>query len=137
MNVQSQPFAPSFFVFNGGPYVTAEHADGSFLGPTTLYPKLTTPAKPGETVLLFANGFGQTTVPVVSGSSAQSGTLPTMPVVKIGGVTATVLFTGLTFPGEFQMNVTVPASLADGDHPITATYNGATTQAGVLITIAK
>ena len=40
-------------------------------------------------------------------------------------------------PGEFQINVKVPASWADGDHPITATINGATTQAGVLITVRK
>jgi len=32
---------------------------------------------------------------------AQSGTLSPLPVVKIGGVTATVLFSGLIFPREF------------------------------------
>ena len=38
-------------------------------------------------------------------------------------------------PGEFQFNVVVPSSLADGDQPILATYNGSPTQAGTLITI--
>ena len=63
VNVAALPLSPSFFVFNGGPYVAAEHAGGSFLGPTSLYAGLTTPAKPGETVVLYANGFGPTTTP--------------------------------------------------------------------------
>jgi uncharacterized protein (TIGR03437 family) len=49
---QAQPISPSFFAFNGGPYVAAEHASGSLIGPATLYPGATTPAKPGETVVL-------------------------------------------------------------------------------------
>src|SRR5579862_992072 len=48
--VQAQEEAPSFFVFNGGPYIAATHADGSFIGPTSIYPGLTTPDQPGETI---------------------------------------------------------------------------------------
>jgi uncharacterized protein (TIGR03437 family) len=132
---QAQPDAPSFFVFNGGPYVAATHANGSYLGPTTLYPGATTPAKPGETVVLYANGFGTTSVPVVSGSETQSGTLSLLPAIDIGGVAATVTFAGLVAPGEFQFNAIVPAPLANGDQPITATYNGLSTQPGTLITV--
>ena len=137
VNVAAQPLSPSFFVFNGGPYVAAEHADanGSFLGPATLYPGLTTPAKPGETVVLYANGFGPTTTPVVSGSTTQGGTLTPLPVVKIGGANAFVSFAGLVATGQFQFNVMVPPNTPDGDQAITATYNGATTQPGTLITI--
>jgi len=137
VNVEAQPLAPAFFVFNGGPQVAAEHADGSFLGSATLYPGFTTPAKPGETVVLYGNGFGPTSVPVVSGSTAQSGILPVLPAIKIGGVTATVLFAGLIGPGEFQFNVVVPSSLADGDQPIAATYNGFSTQPGTVITVKR
>jgi uncharacterized protein (TIGR03437 family) len=137
VNVEAQAVAPAFFVFSGGPQVAAEHADGSFLGSATLYPGFTTPAKPGETVVLYGNGFGPTSVPVVSGAATQSGTLPVLPAVKIGGMTATVVFAGLIFPGEFQFNVVVPDSLADGDQPITATYNGASTQPGTVITVKR
>jgi uncharacterized protein (TIGR03437 family) len=132
---QAQTISPSFFVFPGG-YVAAEHANGSLLGPATLYLGSSTPAKPSETVVLFANGFGPTSTPVVSGSLMQSGTLTPLPVVKIGGITATVSFAGLNItPGEFQLNVIVPPALADGDQPVTATYNGVTTHAGTLIAI--
>jgi len=133
--VQAQALAPSFFAFNGGPYVAAVHATGALIGPSTLYPGSTTPAKPGETVLLYANGFGSTSNPVVSGALTQSGTLSPLPGVTIGGVAATVTFAGLVAPGQFQFNVVVPASLTNGDQPITATYNGASTQGGLLLTV--
>jgi uncharacterized protein (TIGR03437 family) len=133
--VQAQAESPSFFVFGGGPYIAATHVNGSYLGPTSLYPGLTTPAQPGETIVMYANGFGSTSTPVVSGSETQSGTLSPMPVINIGGTAATVAFAGLVAPGEFQFNVVVPSSLANGDQPVTATYNGLTTQAGTLLTV--
>ena len=53
----------------------------------------------------------------------------------IGGIAATVEFAGLVAPGEFQFNVIVPSSLANGDQPVTVTYNGFTTQTGTLLTL--
>ncbi|HEY2859885.1 MAG TPA: hypothetical protein VGJ21_15800, partial [Terracidiphilus sp.] len=132
---QAQTLSPSLFVFNGGPYVAAEHANGTFLGPASLFPGLTTPAKPGEFIVLYGNGFGQTSTPVVSGSTTQSGTLAPLPVIKIGGVNASVQYAGLAAAGQYQFNVVVPSPLANGDQPITVTYGGQTTQAGTLITI--
>ena len=132
---QAKAESPSFFVFNGGPYVAATHVNGSLLGPTSLYTGSSTPAKPGETVVIYANGFGPTSMAVVSGAETQSGTLSPLPVIKIGGVAATVSFAGLVAPGQFQFNVVVPPSLASGDQAITATYGGLTTQAGTLLTV--
>lgn len=132
---QTQPLSPSFFVFNGGPYVAATHVNGLYIGPSTLYPGLTMPAQPGEIVVIYANGFGATATPVVSGSESQSGSLSPLPVIKVGGVAATVQFAGLVAPGQYQFNVAIPSNLPDGDQPIAATYNGQTTQSGTLITI--
>jgi uncharacterized protein (TIGR03437 family) len=100
-----------------------------------LYPGLTTPAQPGETIVLYANGFGPTSTPVVSGSETQSGSLNPLPVVTIGVNPATVQFAGLISPGLFQFNVVVPASTAAGDNALTATYNNLSTQSGVLVTV--
>lgn len=137
-NAQAQAASPSFFVFGAGPYVAATHADGSLVGPTTLYPGSTTPAQPGETVLIYANGFGMTSVPVVSGALTQSGTLSPLPGLTIGGVPAMVAFAGLNqTPGEFQFNVVIPSTIANGDQTIVATYNGMATQAGTLITVQR
>jgi uncharacterized protein (TIGR03437 family) len=132
---QAQALSPSFFVFNGGPYVAATHALGELLGPSTLYPGSTTPAKPGEVIVLYANGFGMTSTPIVSGSIMQSGSLDPLPVVKIGANAATVQFAGLVSPGQFQFNVVVPLNTPDGDQPITASYGGLTTPPGPLLTI--
>ena len=132
---QAQPESPSFFIFGAGPYVVGTHANGSDLGPASLYPGLTTPAAPGEVVTLYANGFGTVSSPVIAGSEVQSGILPMTPVIQIGGITADVQFAGLVSPGLFQFNVVVPTSAPNGDNPITAEYNGLTTQTGVLLTV--
>jgi uncharacterized protein (TIGR03437 family) len=132
---QAQIESPSLFVLNGGPYIAAVHANGGLIGPTGLYPGLSTPAQPGETIELFANGFGP--VPVVKGSLSQSGTLSPLPAIVIGGFPATVSFAGLVAPGEFQFNVAVPPGLANGDQVIVVTYGGQTTQPGTFITVNK
>jgi uncharacterized protein (TIGR03437 family) len=132
----AQALSPSFFLFNGGPYVAATHANGSLLGSGILYPGSTTPAFPGETVVLYANGFGDTSG-VVSGSPSQSGSLSPLPAITIGGLAAVVQFAGLVAPGEFQFNVVVPPSAPDGDNTLIATFNGFSTQSGVLITVSS
>ncbi len=128
----------ALFVVNGGPYVLAEHTNGDLLGPTGLFPtapNATTPAKPGETAVIYGTGFNAASITAVNGALSQSGTLPSLPVIKIGGVPANVLYAGVLFPGEYQINVVVPSTLADGDQPITLSYDGLTTQSGLLITV--
>ena len=134
-NVEFQAYSPSFFAFNGGPYVAAVHANGTIVGPATLFPGASTPAQPGESIMLYANGFGPTSTPVVAGSPAQSGSLPTMPVITVGGIPATVQFAGLISPGLYQFNLVVPASATNGDNIIVATYSGFATQSGALLTV--
>ena len=126
-----------FFCFNSDKYVAAEHADGSLLGPTTLYPGLTTPAKAGETVVLYGNGFGQTNPPITAGLAVQQGVLPVNPTVTIGGIAADVIYAGVVSPGPYQFNVVVPANAPAGDLPLLATYNGVSTQSGVFVTVGQ
>lgn len=137
VNATAQATSPSFFIINGGPYVVAQHsADYSLIGPSTLYPGFTTPAKPGETVILYANGFGPISPAVASGSSSQTGTLSPQPTVTIGGTSAKVTFAGINgVPGLYQFNVVVPPSAPNGDLPLSATLNGVSTQSGVTITV--
>lgn len=96
-----------------------------------------TPAKPGETVVLYGNGFGETSPPVAAGSASPSGTLLPTPVIRIGGAVAEVKFAGLVSPGLFQFNVTVPSAITDGDQPVTATYSGLSTQPGLVISVKR
>jgi uncharacterized protein (TIGR03437 family) len=133
--VVAQSIDPAFFLWDS--YVVATHADYSLVGPATLFPGLSTPAKPGETIVLWANGFGATSTPVVSGSTTQSGTLAVNPTIRIAGKQAAVTFAGLVSEGLFQFNVTVPTATLDGDQSIIATYNGASTQIGTFLTVLK
>ncbi len=88
-----------------------------------------TPARPNETIVLWANGFGLAATTLTEGSSSQNSQLPELPIVQIGGVTATVTFAGVVGPGLYQFNVTVPGSVPDGDSAISASYRGVQTSA--------
>ena len=65
----------------------------------------------------------------------QSGNLPSLPVIKIGGTKAIVQYAALVAPGEYQFNVVVPDGTPDGDQSLTVTYGGAAIPSGTLITI--
>ena len=132
---QAQTYSISFFVFNGGPYVIATHLNGSLVGPTSLYPGLTTPAAPGETIILYANGYGPVNPPVAAGAITQSGTLPSSPPLQIGGAVANVTFSGVISPGLYQFNVVVPANAKSGDDTIQSEFGGLITPSGTLITV--
>jgi uncharacterized protein (TIGR03437 family) len=134
--VQDQAIAPSFFVISGTPYVLAQHASPvSLIGPTTLTPGSYTPAQSGETIVIYMNGCGPTTVPVVAGSVSQSGTLNPQPQIFIGSILANVRFAGLISEGLYQVNVDVPPGLKSGDNSITASVGGVPAQTGILLTI--
>jgi uncharacterized protein (TIGR03437 family) len=131
---QSANISPSFFVFDGT-HVVATHLNGTDVGPTTLYPGLTTPAQPGEEVVIYANGFGPASVPVVPGALTQSATLSLVPTVTIAGLPAQVIFAGLVSPGLFQFNVYVPTGVSSGDLPVVASFEGQSTQSGTVLTV--
>jgi uncharacterized protein (TIGR03437 family) len=120
VTAQLQTYAPEFFVINGGPYVAGTHLDGTYLGPASL---------------LYGNGFGQTSPAIVNGSLGQSGTLPALPVITIGGIKASVEFAGVVSPGLYQFNVIIPANAPSGDQSLIATYKGFSTQTNVLVTV--
>ncbi|MGI8744901.1 MAG: TIGR03118 family protein [Bryobacteraceae bacterium] len=134
-----QAVAPAFFMFSqgGGKYIAATHADNSLLGPTMLLPNnAATPAKPGDTIVLYATGFGATNPAIPDGKLVTSpAPLVTTPTVTIGGAPATVTFAGLTGAGLYQINVVVPASTADGDQAVVAQAGGQSTQTGALISV--
>jgi uncharacterized protein (TIGR03437 family) len=126
-----------FFAFESAKYAVAEHTNGTLLGPTSLYPGQTTPAAPGETIVLYGNGFGQTNPPITLGLAVQQGLLPDNPAVTIGGLPANVIYAAVISPGLYQFNVVVPTNAPAGDLTLLATYNGVSTQSGVVITVAQ
>ena len=68
---QAQAMSLSLFAFNGL-YAAATHTDGSLVGPATLYPGRSTPAAPGETIVLYGSGFGPASSSIAPGAAAQA-----------------------------------------------------------------
>jgi uncharacterized protein (TIGR03437 family) len=60
-----------------------------------------------------------------------------LPAIRIGGLSATVQYAGVVSPGLYQFNVVVPMSAADGDDPVTATYNGVSAFGGAILAVQK
>ncbi len=102
------------------------------------------PAVPGETVLMFLNGLGPVTPQVGDGTAAPSGPLSisdeasSVFVFLDDGVNfapANVSFAGLApgFAGLYQINFTVPASgLANGEANISLATNEATNKMATI-----
>jgi uncharacterized protein (TIGR03437 family) len=135
--VTTQAVSPSFLRWDLQGHPVATHTDStlSLLGPTSLFPGLSTPAHKLEPILIYGDGFGLPTASLVEGSSSQSGTLPNpQPVCTIGTTTvaATVV---LVTPGLYGIGLTVPSTAVSGDNPIACTYMNVATPAGDVISV--
>ena len=129
VNVSPVALAPSFFLLDTAGHIAATHANFSVIGTTS-------PAAPGEVILLYGNGFGTTNPAAVNGQVlAAAAPLLVPPTIKFGTATANVVFAGLSATGLYQFNVTVPTGLPDGDAAVVATVGGASSPAGALVTI--
>ena len=137
VSVSVQAVAPSFFLFDAAGHVAATHGNYAAIGTATSTP-VGTPAAPNEVIVLYGNGFGATNPPAVNGQLL-AGPAPMVvnPIITFNGVSANVVFAGLTATGLYQFNVRVPAGLPDGDAKIAATADGVTSPAGALIAIKK
>ena len=134
-------FSPAFFTFDGK-YAAATHADNSLLGKAGLFasaPNATTPAKPGETIVLYGTGFGPTSPGFTAGQLPTAvGNVATSYTVTIGGVRADVSFAGMlpNFAGLYQFNVKVPDTVGDGDQAVVVRIGGATSP-DVFVTVQR
>jgi uncharacterized protein (TIGR03118 family) len=129
-----QAESPAFFISSGN-YAAALHTNNTVVGPTTLYPNNSTPAAPGETIMLFATGFGPGATTIPDGQTITTPIPITGVTVSVGNAPAVVMFAALVMPGLYQLNVTIPASTPTGDAALSATIGGQTTQAGVLVSV--
>lgn len=128
-----QTTAPAFFIAKNN-YIVATHADGTLVGPTTLFPNNSTPAKAGETITLWGTGMGATNPTQEGVAVTTPAPLVTAPTVTINGTAATVTFAGLTAAGLDQINVMVPTA-PSGDNAVVVTAGGNKSQTGALISV--
>jgi uncharacterized protein (TIGR03118 family) len=132
IDVTPQAVAPSFFLWDTASHIAATHANGAYIGTATSTPP-GTPAAPGETVVLWGNGFGATNPAAVNGQ-VLAGAAPMVqtPTISFNGINGTVAFAGLTLTGLFQFNVTIPSNSADGEVVVLATTMGVTAPQATL-----
>jgi uncharacterized protein (TIGR03437 family) len=117
--------APRILLY--GKYGIIINQDGSYAIPANLGGH---PAKPGDVLVIYAIGLGQTSPAVAEGVAAPGSPLATVSsIVKVlfggGGfagdpISVTPMFAGLTpgFAGLYQVNVSVPSGLPPGDVPV-------------------
>ena len=124
-----QSFAPALFTFDGK-FLATTHASSALLGKAGLIPaapSATTPAKPGEIIVMYGTGLGATS-PVVAAGEVTGSVAPLANPIKvsIGGVSALVGFAGLvpSFARLYQFNVTVSDAAPDGDQPVVVEIGG-------------
>jgi uncharacterized protein (TIGR03437 family) len=141
--VTLQTASPAFFEW-GGKYAAATRPDYSYAGPPNLFGSsvTTTPAKPGDTLILWGTGFGPTDPAVPAGQSTPSNPLSSVvnPVtVTVGGINAPVLGAALT-PGNAgvcQIVIQVPSNAPDGDLPVVAQVAGVQSPANIYLTVQQ
>jgi len=128
-----QKYTPAFFMVPGTNYAIA-----SRLPDYALVGNLSTPAIPGETLVLWATGFGPT-IPAAPAGVEVSGAPATAsaPTVTVGGmpvrVVSSVLTTGSA--GLYQITIQLPANLPTGTVAVQASIGGVQTQAVVSLFI--
>ncbi len=121
--------APATFLVNGKQYVTAFHADGTYVTNGNIPGITGTPAKAGETIVLYGLGFGGVTDAsvavagqIASGQTALANTVS----FAVQGVPAAFTYAGLApgFVGLDQFNVTIPSIVPSGDLTFTVMQSG-------------
>jgi len=141
-NVTVSDFGPAFFAWPSDQVVATTQnyayavANGTFTGTTT------TPAKPGEVLILWGTGFGPTNPTAPQGEVTPSNatySTDTLPTVTINNVSAKVYGAALApgFAGLYQVAIQVPTSLGNGTWPVVATIGGASSPSWMVLAIQQ
>jgi uncharacterized protein (TIGR03437 family) len=128
--IQLTAATPALAAFPDGSVIAQHWADSSLITAAS-------PARPGEYVVLYLVGMGQTDYPVATGAASPVNPLARVisaPVVTLGGNPVQTLFAGLT-PGSvglYQIDLQVPNVPVDGNLILTVSQGGAVGNATIL-----
>jgi uncharacterized protein (TIGR03437 family) len=112
--------------------IIAQHADFTLVTPSR-------PAAPGESIIAYLVGMGPTNPAVPSGTGSPAAeplarvTVP--PIVTLDNVPVTgIAYAGQTpnFVGLYQINLTIPANTATGDHNLVVVQGGQSSNAAIV-----
>lgn len=136
----NRPFAPGFFMFDAQSrkYAAAVNADGVLAAKADLYAGLTTrPPKPGDIVLLFLTGLGDT-LPATPAARLVAAAAPIQggATVTLGGAEVEVLFAGKISSGLYQLNIRVP-TVGAGDRELRVAIEGKKSQEVAYLTVGE
>jgi uncharacterized protein (TIGR03437 family) len=137
------PFAPGVFTAKGyaiAYFGAAGPQFGDLAAPVGTFPG-SIPAHPGDILTVYATGLGAVNPPIQSGTNSldQLRFTVVMPTVLIGNVQAPVQFSGLSpsFPGVYQLNVTVPQVPTGNSIPLQILINGVMSPASANIAVTS
>jgi uncharacterized protein (TIGR03437 family) len=137
-SVPMQAAAPEFFLFpsgaGGSPIAATNAVTGAPVGGP--FP----PAKPGDFVALYATGLGATSpafeAGVLPGGIAQT---TQAVIVTLGGRNVETQYAGVApgFAGLYQINIQIPADMADGSHAVVARAGNTSTPPGAILAVQR
>jgi uncharacterized protein (TIGR03437 family) len=134
ITVTVTPFAPGLYTTNSqgtGQAAAIVAGTSAIAAPSGAFPG-SRPAQKGEFVSLYCTGLGAVSHRPALGAPSLSNPLATTaatPAVTVGGVNASVSFSGLApgYVGLYQVNIQVPASAPSGDAvPVILSIGGVT-----------
>jgi uncharacterized protein (TIGR03437 family) len=122
------PYLPAMFEYNGLAIAQDKNYQLVTAG---------NPAQRGQYIIIYANGLGAVDNPPPSGEVTPAQPLASAlvtPAVTVGGVTAQVLFSGLTPSsiGLYQIDIVVPPGAPTGVQPVIITQNGVSSKTASL-----
>ncbi len=140
-NIQNLEAAPALFGYAvaGRIHAAAVHADGALVGPSGVG----RPARPGQMISLFGTGFGPTN-PLVPAGTLFAGAAPLRipALVRLtapdgNSLIARLAFAGLSAPGLYQFNITIPDTALSGDLAVSVEQLGLSTQQGLFVAVQR
>jgi uncharacterized protein (TIGR03437 family) len=137
-----QLYAPAFFTYGPGSIAATDTAGNTLADPAVVPGGKT--ASPGDVVVLYGTGFSVTRPFYASGEMpADQAGLRDRYTITIGGVSLRpedILYAGLVpkaISGLYQFNVRVPASVGDGNVPVSIHMGSYETQKGLSIPVKR
>lgn len=142
LSVLKSKYLPAFyapFAKDGKLYATVvQSGTGEILGTPGVEPRAVRPVRPGEVVLVYGSGFGQTSPETPMDQIGAAAQLAVKPQILFGQTQAVFVDNGyMVSPGFVQFNVTVPDSVADGEYALTANIGGVISSNKVFITVKR
>jgi uncharacterized protein (TIGR03437 family) len=121
----------------------ATHLDFTYAVKAGTFPGVTTtPAKPGETIILYGTGLGPTTPATPVGTlvpGTQTYNTSTLPTVTLNNSPVTVVGAALSSNAAalYQVAIQVPSSIGNGDYPVQVSIGGVTSPPNIILSVEQ